>query len=362
MAASTDKRFVVNELLCYAKCKLGKLSLNTLKSVISDFYSSTDITTAKELLVDSVEELNIDKWPKPAKRKASDNKTRVEVDDIVGVFTFLDESLLLDKLPTFVAVNVDSIPSNRIEEGDVRCIMRKLDGMDKKLDTLPGKLHESIDSRSAPVLRATAPPSDINPRQGGAWGGQRGAGATSSCNLWSERVSSPRVMDRGASKPAAESDVDSDNHMNCDAQDAEGNFIEVRNKRKRVFSRQDADHSRPPASIPRRLTLARPKTVIGSSTTCTLKAAKELHKKRIFCVSNLSEATSSDEIKGYIESCNIKVFSVFQAKTKYADSTAFRVCIDASDVEKFASNDLWASHIIIREWVFKKPIIPTANA
>src|SRR5580692_3747958 len=143
MAASTEKRFIVSELLCYCRWKFGKLSINSLKSIIFDFYSANDITAAKEILVDSVEELNIDKWPKPARRKVSENKTRVEVDDIIGVFTLLDESLSLDKLPSFVAVNVDNIPSNRIEEGDIRCILNKLDGMDNKLDTFHGKLEDS---------------------------------------------------------------------------------------------------------------------------------------------------------------------------------------------------------------------------
>jgi hypothetical protein len=163
-------------------------------------------------------------------------------------------------------------------------------------------------------------------------------------------VKTPRGVDDTEGKAGESGDVDSDNHMSWD------DFTVVRSKRQRVHSRQDVAHNDPQASGPRRPPLAKPKTVVGSSTTCSLKAAKELFKKRIFCVSNLSASTTTEEIKSYIESCNIKVFNVFVAKTKFEDSSAFRVSIDASDTEKFVANDIWASHIIIREWVFKKPV------
>ena len=132
-------------------CKYSKLSAVTLKSVISDFFSGDSITEAKELLVDSVDKVNIDKWPKPERRKQSDNKARLKVDDIVSVYAFLDENLILDKLPTFVAANVDNIPSNRIEEGDLRCFLNKLDNVENKIDNIPshhtdeGNLRQLLD-------------------------------------------------------------------------------------------------------------------------------------------------------------------------------------------------------------------------
>ena len=214
MDACTVQRFVVSELLCYYRCKVGNLSINTLRGVIYDFYKPIDITVAKELLVDIVDELNVEKWQKPAKRKASDNKTRVEVEDIISVFTFLDESLMLDKLPTFVAVNVDNIPSNRIEEGDIRCILNKLEGMDKKLDTFPCQLADSFDKHNVAVPRAPVPPPAINLRHGGP---RRGPGpvAGTSGNLWSEMVKTPRGVDDTGGKAGESGDVDSDNHMSC---------------------------------------------------------------------------------------------------------------------------------------------------
>jgi hypothetical protein len=58
-------------------------------------------------------------------------------------------------------------------------------------------------------------------------------------------------------------------------------------------------------------------------------------------------------LQDWIESCEIKVLSIYDAKTKYKDSSSFRVCIADSDSVKFTSDNMWASNVIIREWVFK---------
>ena len=68
----------------------------------------------------------------------------------------------------------------------------------------------------------------------------------------------------------------------------------------------------------------KPKTVIGSNASCSLKAAKELLNKRVFCISNVSDKTTCQELQDYIESCGVKVLSIFEAKTKFKDSHSFR--------------------------------------
>jgi hypothetical protein len=339
MAASalfaTNESLIICDLLCYARCKLGKLSSITLKSVISDFYTAENISDAKELLVDAVEKLSIDKWPKPARRKQSDNRARVEVDDIIAVFAYLDENLLLDKIPTFVAVNVDNIPSNRIEEGDMRCMLTKLDNFEKTIDLIKNTI--CVPAK----VNNTAP----------AMGASRDTSSKQSHATWAD-LGSPHVnVNRGMLK-SVESDMDSDFAIPNDSHSAaDPPFTVVTRKRMRVLSRNAQNSSA--TNNNGHQNRIKPKTVVGSSTTCSIKAAKELSKKRFFCVSNVSAETTCDQIKSWIESLNIKVHSVFVAKTRYEDSTSFRVGIDASDVDKFVSNDTWASHIIIRDWVFK---------
>ena len=113
------------------------------------------------------------------------------------------------------AINVDNIPSNRIEEGDISCILNKLEGMDKKLDTFPCQLVDSFDKHNAAVPRAPVPPPAINLHHGGP---RRGPGpvAGTSGNLWFEMVKTPRGVDDTGGKAGESGDVDSDNHMSCD--------------------------------------------------------------------------------------------------------------------------------------------------
>ena len=106
-----NKLMIECELLCYISCKFGKLSNARLMSIICDFYASEEITNAKKILVTCVDKLGLDKWIKPVNRKNKENKSKTEVNDILDVFAFVDEGLAMNKLPKYVAANVDNLPS-----------------------------------------------------------------------------------------------------------------------------------------------------------------------------------------------------------------------------------------------------------
>jgi len=66
-----------------------------------------------------VDIIHPEKWARPNMRRgkasvsmATDDKTKKEIDDIIGVLTFMDENHLRDKLPRFVVENPDLLPSN----------------------------------------------------------------------------------------------------------------------------------------------------------------------------------------------------------------------------------------------------------
>ena len=48
----------------------------------------------------------------------------------------MDENILLSKLPSFVAKNLDNIPSSKIEDGELHCVLNKLDKFEIQLDKL----------------------------------------------------------------------------------------------------------------------------------------------------------------------------------------------------------------------------------
>jgi len=126
-----EQFIIVSEPLSYLKCKFKKLAIKTLKCVLHDLYCSEEITAAKELLCQNIEKLGLDNVVKMPKRKAGENKTRLEVDDMLSIFHYVDENLDFDKLPDYVAKDVDNLPSVNVKSGDIRSIINRLDTIEK---------------------------------------------------------------------------------------------------------------------------------------------------------------------------------------------------------------------------------------
>ena len=66
----------------------------------------------------------------PRRRRDSvDNKARLDIDDIFCTLAMLDEKKLMDKLPTYVARNVENIPMLKMEEGEFRVLKHGIDSL-----------------------------------------------------------------------------------------------------------------------------------------------------------------------------------------------------------------------------------------
>ena len=106
----------------------------------------------------------------------------------------------------------------------------------------------------------------------------------------------------------------------------------------------------------------------GSATeACKIKSAKDISKKYVLNVDNVSSDVSCDDIKSYLQSSRIKVYSVYEKKSWIAkdnssdddaedmESTikAFRVCVDSEDKVTCMNADLWPRGVMIRPYKFK---------
>ena len=121
---------VVCEPLCFVFNRYGKATSVQLIEILSSFYDTDKLSSAKKQLCDDIEEMKIDKWPRPSRRRDSGNRAKIEADDIVSLFSFLDEKLLMDKLPIYVCANVDNIPSTKWFDGDLQFILSKLNKLE----------------------------------------------------------------------------------------------------------------------------------------------------------------------------------------------------------------------------------------
>jgi len=95
---------VVNDLLCFTSNKFGKTALNILKSTLLYFYDVDNVAVGKLRLIDDIYTMNLTvKRPHTPLRRDGDGRLAREVDDILQLFTFLDEHKTLDNLPKYVA-------------------------------------------------------------------------------------------------------------------------------------------------------------------------------------------------------------------------------------------------------------------
>ena len=132
-----NQPLVLSAPLCFLRSKYGRIQLTTMKNVLKDFYNAEDLATAKFKFLLDLEKLNShDKLPVTAKRRDSANRLTLKVDDLLALFTYIDEHKLFDMLPIYVTDDVDAVPSLRITEGDFRVLLTRLDKFDDRLNDM----------------------------------------------------------------------------------------------------------------------------------------------------------------------------------------------------------------------------------
>jgi hypothetical protein len=95
--------------------------------------------------------------------------------------------------------------------------------------------------------------------------------------------------------------------------------------------------------------------MIGTASTSSLKASKTVFvSKAVFCLSNVDNSYSSDDITEYMKSIGVRLLTCFELKPgahNPVDSKAFRICIIAEDKISLLNSDNWAVGVAIRPWV-----------
>jgi len=74
-----------------------------------------EVSAAKQCLCTAIEPLKLDGIPRHIKRQAGDNKRKMECEDILNLFSFMDSVQCI--MPKFVAADLQRIPT--VQPGDV---------------------------------------------------------------------------------------------------------------------------------------------------------------------------------------------------------------------------------------------------
>ena len=120
----------INELLSYASFYLNNSNVSNIKKLISNFYDEDDVLTAKKLLW-KVGGNNLDAY---SERKTTNRRTNSEanINDIFEALLKLDG---LERMPTFVAKDLDKLPDRQPEEINLISIVNRISALEKNNKT-----------------------------------------------------------------------------------------------------------------------------------------------------------------------------------------------------------------------------------
>jgi len=186
--------------------------------------------------------------------------------------------------------------------------------------------------------------------------------------------------DRVMSSAQSESDIDSDNRPFTEAT---SRSAARRNKRKQL-SANDPHNGYSMSGIkrpntngverrPNNITITsqsqinnprRSSMIVGSgSDFLSLKAAtKPRADKAVFCVSNVSNDYTVDNIKQHCRDINIRVLFCFDISKPDGTARAFKLAVDAAHRDKMENTTAsWPRRVVIRTWNYRSQIDPGLN-
>ena len=378
-SSQDNRRLIVNDLLCFAINKYRRVASKLVKITISDFYSADDISHAKEQLIEAIDQLHLDKWSKPVRRR-KDSLTRLsnEIDDIFAMLVMLDEQKLFEQqgLPTFVSTDPDKMPSVKLTEGDIAVLLTKLTKLDEgMLEIKKGVLN--TDTSINRLVNQSRPQGSNMPCPAPQFCpvasiDAAATSATTSSTVTAAAVSAiDALVSRGrqmhdhydkASRVCVTSEL-----SQTDITDDEGYRVQQRRNKRKKMSPSSQPHGHYAEALKNNestrshdpLTKTQPinRTLIGKSCTVSLRASKTLQvKKAVYCLANIDEDYSTDDVTAYIKSLGVRLLTCYElprSARQSSDSKSFRLCVIAEDKETLLDQSNWYIGVTIRPWVHK---------
>jgi len=123
----------ISETLCFIVNKFSVVTKVQLKAILVGFYTKEELSDAKDLLFANSGKLKVEGLPRYVKRTKVDNRAKLIADDLLELCACLDEKGCFDCLPTYVARNLERVPSVKLEDMELFCVSQKLESLEKRL-------------------------------------------------------------------------------------------------------------------------------------------------------------------------------------------------------------------------------------
>ena len=163
MAESVAGRCIVlNAPLCFVVSKFNKVTTMKIVEILLDFFSPEDISTAKKQLVDDVQRLQLS-IPQLRSRRDADlrSRQRKEAEDIVDIISTVDLRGLSLCLPVYAADNTDSIPTLKLEDGELRHFLIKVAKLEDAILLMQATVNKMYNCMYKSISHADRPPHEL---------------------------------------------------------------------------------------------------------------------------------------------------------------------------------------------------------
>ena len=320
---------VINEVLCFIKSHFGSVPSDSIRTVISTFFTDDELTKAKAVVHDiCVKNLLERSVPSIIARKG-DNKKKSDAEDIVAYFTLLDESAFSDV--TYVAQNLHRIPVMDPSAIDICFLLETVEDMKKKI--------EALSDISKQVANLNTAVNNLTIRQGNR------STESFSRDVPSQQQRVPGVLQQQNISDASYAAVAS---AVTKAQNATGMAKDVNLQ---VALPVMSQHQSAPVR-----SFNRKPVVVGSKhvDNTKLKASAKPRELHIY-LGNLDNDTTADDIRDYVQANTISVRIlacdiVHSSRFEETRSCSAHVTVNFLDKDKALSPDSWPDGSTVRQW------------
>ena len=319
VSAKTDQveqSIRLNELLCFVTNKYDSHPRSVLYDTIVKFYREDEIMAAKQLLVQCGEFANCQSIQSHMKKRIGENKAERSADDILSLFTYLDENDARNRLPLFCAATLSRVPVIADEMSDMEIVK-------KELATVKQQVSVIVDKMSTPTTTTYS----------SAVANLPSVAVPQTAHIVPDEVQSATVNE------------EVENQQQPSSRPAMYAWQTVQSKRERQNDKRQ--HKVVTGNVKHQR-----KMVTGNSVDDI--SFKGVAKKSVVCVGRLELGTPTDAVTKFLEGNGIKVISCFEVSTKAeAIFTNMRLCVPQCEVEKLYNSELWPTGVVVRPWRFK---------
>ena len=310
---------IISEVLCFIANKFSVITKIQLKSILVGFYTEEELSEAKDGLFAISAKLNVDDLPRNVRRARVDNRAKLIGDDLIDLYTCLDEKGCLCRLPTYVARNLERVPSVKLEDMELYCVSQKLESLDKWISAV-----ELVNAKLDRVMV------QLDTQQANITGVVE---KVSSATMFKEACSQ---LDQHPTEAASPSVV-----VDTDKTDSDGWHT--------VHRRRDGARISPRQVI----------RVRGTKGGISDDDVKAIPRKPVLAafVGRLHRDTTDKDLTTYLTREGMKGVVCRRLKPKDGQTfhtSAFYVSCCTESAELFYNEECWPAGVELRDWVYKR--------